>query len=145
MKKKSIAILLMMAFAAVCLAGCGQGQEAQGSSIPAAQSSQTEPTPSEKEDKEEASSTPGEAEEANGETAEETPSSTDAPVVYRTADISSQGLMAIYEALGASPTGRVAVIAFLAEPPGMALGSWAISSVSFSISASVSCASSVNP
>ena len=116
MKKKGISILAAALLVMVCLAGCGQGQEAQGSSIPAAQSSQTEPTPSEKEDKEEASSTPGKAEEANGETAEETPSSTDAPVVYRTADISSQGLMAIYEALGASPTGRVAVKLSTGEP-----------------------------
>ncbi|WP_278942763.1 hypothetical protein, partial [Anaerotruncus colihominis] len=41
MKKKGISILAAALLVMVCLAGCGQGQEAQGSSIPAAQSSQT--------------------------------------------------------------------------------------------------------
>ena len=38
-------------------------------------------------------------------------------VVYMTTDISPEGLMAIYEALGWSPTGRVAVKVSTGEPP----------------------------
>lgn len=33
----------------------------------------------------------------------------DVPVVYMTTDISPEGLMAVYEALGASPTGQIAI------------------------------------
>ena len=42
--------------------------------------------------------------------------STEAPVVYMTTDISSDGLMAIYEALGASPEGSIAVKLSTGEP-----------------------------
>lgn len=44
------------------------------------------------------------------------PQSAAMPVVYMTADISSEGLMAIYEALDASPTGRIAVKLSTGEP-----------------------------
>ena len=40
----------------------------------------------------------------------------DTPVVYMTTDISSDGLMAIYEALGASPSGNIAVKLSTGEP-----------------------------
>lgn len=38
------------------------------------------------------------------------------PVVYMTKDISSEGLMAVYRALGASPEGKVAVKISIGEP-----------------------------
>ncbi len=38
------------------------------------------------------------------------------PVVYMTTDISAEGLMAVYEALGASPTGNIAVKLSTGEP-----------------------------
>ncbi len=41
----------------------------------------------------------------------------DAPVVYMTTDISPEGLMAVYEALGWEPTGQVAVKLSTGEPP----------------------------
>lgn len=59
--------------------------------------------------------------EENGSTAEdasygsEEPSD-EAPAVYMTADISAEGLMAIYEALGANPTGNVAIKLSTGEP-----------------------------
>lgn len=40
----------------------------------------------------------------------------DVPVVYMTADISAKGLMAVYEALGASPSGNIAVKLSTGEP-----------------------------
>ncbi len=106
LNKKAISILMAVFLVVVCLAGCGQAEETQESSALITQSSQTEPTPSETEDEEESSSTPGEE-----PTTDET-----APVVYMTTDISSEGLMAIYEALGASPTGNVAVKLSTGEP-----------------------------
>lgn len=106
LNKKAISILMAVFLVVVCLAGCGQAEETQESSALITQSSQTEPTPSETEDEEESSSTPGEE-----PTTDET-----APVVYMTTDISSEGLMAIYEALGASSTGNVAVKLSTGEP-----------------------------
>jgi uncharacterized Fe-S center protein len=41
----------------------------------------------------------------------------DIPTVYMTTDISPEGLMAVYNALGANPTGRVAVKITTGEPP----------------------------
>ena len=41
----------------------------------------------------------------------------DAPTVYMTADISAEGLMAVYEALNWTPTGSVAVKLSTGEPP----------------------------
>ena len=41
----------------------------------------------------------------------------DVPTVYMTTDISPEGLMAVYEALGWAPTGRVAVKLSTGEPP----------------------------
>lgn len=48
------------------------------------------------------------AESQNGET--------DTPVVYMTTDLSSQGLMDIYQALSASPSGKIAVKLSTGEP-----------------------------
>ena len=48
------------------------------------------------------------AEGQNGET--------DTPVVYMTTDLSSQGLMDIYQALSASPSGKIAVKLSTGEP-----------------------------
>lgn len=39
------------------------------------------------------------------------------PVVYMTTDITSEGLMAVYNALGANPTGNIAIKVTTGEPP----------------------------
>lgn len=59
--------------------------------------------------------------EENGSIAEDVPDgseepSGEAPAVYMTTDISAEGLMAIYETLGVSPTGNVAVKLSTGEP-----------------------------
>ena len=46
-----------------------------------------------------------------------TDSDSDVPTVYMTADISSEGMLAVFEALGWTPTGNVAVKLFTGEPP----------------------------
>ncbi len=52
--------------------------------------------------------------ETSDGTSEETPAGT--PTVYMTADISAEGMMAVYEALGASPFGNIAVKLSTGEP-----------------------------
>lgn len=51
-----------------------------------------------------------------GQNTETTAQGTGDPVVYMTADISSEGLIAVYEALEASPTGNIAVKLSTGEP-----------------------------
>lgn len=41
----------------------------------------------------------------------------DTPVVYMTTDLSPEGLIAVYEAMGWAPTGNVAVKITTGEPP----------------------------
>lgn len=106
MNKKVISISMAVFLVMACLAGCGQTKETGESSTPITQSGQTESTPSATEDEEESSSTPNEEPTTDGT----------APVVYMTTDISSEGLIAIYEALEASPTGNVAVKLSTGEP-----------------------------
>lgn len=105
MKRKGIAILLTMTLFNVCLAGCGQTEPAQESNTLTTQDSQTE--------------TPSFApESSNNETgaSTETANNGEAPVVYMTTEISSEGIMAIYDALGASPAGNIAVKLSTGEP-----------------------------
>ena len=64
------------------------------------------------EQEKEAVPSPAEVQEIGTETLEE-----NAPVVYFTSDISPEGLMAVYEALGWTPTGNVAVKVSTGEPP----------------------------
>ena len=66
-------------------------------------------------------SEPSQPLEENDAASEETPAesgdtSTGAPTVYMTTNISAEGLMAIYEALGASPSGNIAVKLSTGEP-----------------------------
>lgn len=103
--KKWISIFLsvLLLFA---MAGCGQsagrteGQESSPDSENAISLGQTEQAADDTEGSEEM---PSAAEDTN--IGEEDGS----PVVYMTTDISPEGLMAIYEALGAEPDGKVAV------------------------------------
>ena len=105
MKRKGIAILLTMTLFNVCLAGCGQTEPAQESNTLTTQDSQTEMP----------SFAP---ESSNNETgaSTETANNGEAPVVYMTTEISSEGIMAIYDALGASPAGNIAVKLSTGEP-----------------------------
>lgn len=96
-----LTVLLMLT-----IAGCGQSagrtenQENRPDSENTPSFGQTEQTTDDREGSEEM---PSVAEDINigGED--------DSPVVYMTTDISPEGLVAIYEALGAEPTGEVAV------------------------------------
>lgn len=104
MKKKTISTFMAAVLVMTCLAGCGRSGENQESDDPVATGSQTEPAAPEMDEEEEPVS-PGEP-----------AADTAAPVVYMTTDISSEGLMAIYEALQASPAGNIAVKLSTGEP-----------------------------
>lgn len=107
MKRKGIAALLAVALFTVCLAGCGQTEPVRESSNPTTQNSQPETPSSDPES--------SESETDSGVGADTTVNG-DAPAVYMTTDISSEGLMAIYDALEASPTGNIAVKLSTGEP-----------------------------
>ncbi|MBD5526551.1 MAG: DUF362 domain-containing protein [Lachnospiraceae bacterium] len=59
----------------------------------------------------------GEADSLGGTEGAAQPSENTTPVVYMTTDISSEGLMAVYQALGWEPDGNVAVKLSTGEPP----------------------------
>ncbi len=115
MRRRSIPFLLIAAMLMTVFAGCSQRAQGDGGESQPSQNigqqaenpgSSTAPA-----DKSSAADTP---EQDN--TGTETPSDGGKPVVYMTTDISSDGLMAIYEALGASPSGSIAVKLSTGEP-----------------------------
>lgn len=102
--------LFALAIAVMMLAGCSQptGGQTANTQAPASDPPQTAPAVSEPAETEN-----GSAQESS---APQGPAGTDTPVVYMTTDISAEGLMAVYEALGASPEGSIAVKLSTGEP-----------------------------
>ncbi|MDE7178582.1 MAG: DUF362 domain-containing protein [Lachnospiraceae bacterium] len=106
------------------MAGCGQtegnrnaGDQAQGNGQTVESSQTEENRQSTTQDSGQAASSQENADVQDSGSAENTTSeNTGAPVVYMTTDISSNGLMAIYKALGASPEGSIAVKLSTGEP-----------------------------
>ncbi len=109
--KRFLSLLLIVLMTLSLLAGCSGTADNNA----AASASQTEnPSPSAEPS---SSSVPSDSPEtspssdgteASGMLEHQTDSQ-DAPIVYMTTDISPEGLMAVYEALGRTPTGKVAV------------------------------------
>ncbi|MBD5490190.1 MAG: DUF362 domain-containing protein [Lachnospiraceae bacterium] len=118
-KKRMIAITLIMAF---MLAGCSQGANNMSSDGTVQNSGSTvqenvsgEQTEVQGSENSELAETP---ENGSNEASEGVPvSDSTASVVYMTTDISPEGLMAVYEALGWTPSGNVAVKLSTGEPP----------------------------
>ncbi|MEE3437667.1 MAG: DUF362 domain-containing protein [Lachnospiraceae bacterium] len=110
-KRVSIAALLTVS---LLLAGCGGGAVAESASQPAAETADSTGAGTEQTE-----SAPA-AEAAEGTT--ETPSaeitaSGEAATVYFTSDISAEGLVKLYDALGWTPSGKTAVKISTGEPP----------------------------
>ncbi len=107
--KKRLSISLALMLCAASLAGCAANEPEVSFGSPLAESSQTAAADTAPESEPEQS--------PQEETQQETPASADEalvseeePVVYMTTDISPEGLMAIYEALGVQlPEGNIAV------------------------------------
>ena len=105
MRRKEMTSLIVAVAAAGILAGCG------GTGNPAENTSAGEQAESEK--------TEGNIQEnvdAASDETEDTDSTSEVPAVYMTTDISSEGMIAVYEALQASPEGDIAVKLSTGEP-----------------------------
>ncbi len=119
MKKRITSLLALAAFAVLCAAcsrTAGEMPAPQGGQIPAAESEENHAG-------QVASSGPGETENAGGQSLSqgegtdlEAENVQEPSAVYMTEDISSEGLMKVYEALEAKPAGRVAVKLSTGEP-----------------------------
>lgn len=96
-------LYLLMATLALSVSGCGKNSETEDAkSIPVSENPDLQ-------NQEEVSSDPASDDSTNAA------SDTEA-IVYMTADISEKGLMDVYEALGASPSGKIAVKISTGEP-----------------------------
>ncbi len=102
MKSKKLSQLVILAMVVTLLAGCAKADAADQA---------PETTPQEAE----TTAAPETATELSAPV-QETAADFSTPVVYMTTDISAEGLMAIYEALGASPEGNIAVKLSTGEP-----------------------------
>ena len=105
-KRVSIAALLT---ASLLLAGCGGSAAAESASQPAAADSTGAGT----EQEESSPAAEGTSEAAPAEAAEPG----EAATVYFTSDISAEGLVKLYDALGWTPSGKTAVKISTGEPP----------------------------
>lgn len=116
MKRKLFVSLLSMAMVALLLAGCGQTDETPAGNGQTVQGSENT-------EQESAENLQEEDEELPDATSEDSPSAQEPsgedgnlPVVYMTTEISAESLMAVYDALGASPSGRIAIKLSTGEP-----------------------------
>ena len=105
MRKKVVMTLIAAVTAASLFSGCGRTEEPS-----AAASEQMENETEE----EETQTEPADASDGSDET--DSNSAAGAPAVYMTTDISSDGLIAVYDALQAAPEGRIAVKLSTGEP-----------------------------
>ena len=127
MKKHSLFVAISLA-AVLTLSGCGGSPAAEtGSST--LQAEETTESPQQTIETDESSENEGNGSEANAPAAESTaesmpadsssgePTASGSPTVYFTSDISAEGLVRIYEALGWTPSGKTAVKISTGEPP----------------------------
>lgn len=100
---RKLMLYLLMATLALSVSGCGKNSETEDAkSIPVSESSDLQ-------NQEEVRSDPVSDDSTNA-------ASDTGAIVYMTADISEKGLMDVYEALGASPSGKIAVKISTGEP-----------------------------
>ena len=127
MKKHSLFVAISLA-AVLTLSGCGGSPAAEtGSST--LQAEETTESPQQTIETDESSENEGNGSEANAPAAESTaesmpadsssgePTASGSSTVYFTSDISAEGLVRIYEALGWTPSGKTAVKISTGEPP----------------------------
>jgi len=106
MTRKSIAFFIVIAMLTILFTGCGDSGT-EGFENPSSPPSSGVETPS----SESLPPTSPEIIDGNMDT------NGDTPVVYMTTDLSPEGLIAVYEAMGWAPTGNVAVKITTGEPP----------------------------
>ncbi len=116
MKKTLFVSVLSAAMAALLLAGCGRINDVpsgDGQIVRSSENTEQENAENLQDKEEELPGSTGEdflsAQEPSGEDG-------NLPVVYMTTEISAESLMAVYDALGASPSGRIAIKLSTGEP-----------------------------
>lgn len=112
MKRRLCVSVLSAAMAVFLLAGCGQADDAP-SRQPVQGNEDTEPEKVEVQTVDEGSQS---MEEDSSSVQEPSAGDGNVPVVYMTTEISPESLIAIYEALGASPSGSIAIKLSTGEP-----------------------------
>ncbi|TCL57523.1 hypothetical protein EDD76_10858 [Kineothrix alysoides] len=126
MKWKRVIDFTLILAAALSLTACGNVQgssnaantEVESSEVESSEVESSEAESSEVEDSGEEKSEVSETEQTDTSDSEEvTQLPKETPKVYMTDDISSEGLMAVYEAMGWTPEGKVAVKLSTGEPP----------------------------
>ena len=127
MKKHSLFVAISLA-AVLSLSGCG-GSPAAETGLSTLQAEETTESPQQTIETDESSENEGNGSEANAPAAESTaesmpadsssgePTASGSSTVYFTSDISAEGLVRIYEALGWTPSGKTAVKISTGEPP----------------------------
>ena len=120
-KRKFSVAALSVAMAVLLLVGCGQTNDANleaGQPVQSSQNAQQENVQQENterpQDKEE--ELPDMTEEDTFSVQESSARDGDLPAVYMSTEISAENLMAVYEALSASPSGRIVVKLSMGEP-----------------------------
>ena len=108
MRRKEMTSLIVAVAAAGMLAGCG------GTGNPTENTSAGEQTENEKTEENIQENVDAASDET--EDTDSTDSTSEVPAVYMTTDISSEGIIAVYEALQASPEGNIAVKLSTGEP-----------------------------
>lgn len=103
MKRKILVPLMTFAITAMLFSGCSQANASESKVQQAKNTNRSETSLTESAKEQTVSDS-------------EKPADSDAPVVYMTSEISSEKLMDIYAALGASPEGKVAVKLSTGEP-----------------------------
>ena len=115
MKRQLLSLVLIVSLMSLVFSGCGQTNNSADGENQVIHDSQQYPS---KENEETSISEPvqenGDA-AVSGTVQKEDPEAV--PIVYMTTDISPEGLMAVYEALGWEATGNVAVKLSTGEPP----------------------------
>ena len=109
--KKILGICMFFVFLTGVLASCGAG-DSPGQPETVSDSQAPSNSPQQGEENQPEISEPSPSSDAGGEEA----TSDGDPVVYMTTDISSEGLIAVYEALKADPQGNIAVKLSTGEP-----------------------------
>ena len=116
--KKPLLFAAISLAAVLILSGCGGSPAAETGASTQQEAEITETITAEASGTEEnAPAAKASGESAVGESSSEEPSVSGAPVVYFTSDISAEGLVRIYEALGWTPSGKTAVKISTGEPP----------------------------
>ncbi len=114
MKKKIVTLLIALCIVTIFFVGCGRETENSKADNQTMQSGQN----IEEDENKDLSETVSQkdADSDMGETENPSANSGNTPIVYMTTDISAEGLVAVYEVLGASPSGNIAVKLSTGEP-----------------------------